>query len=220
MRRTLLIGVAAVVLAGLILQGVSAKDAVPLGNNPPSNVNQKALRELEKTLQSYRPEMVRVTDKPFHVVPPKRINRPAVLCAPANLDDRKADAERNPHEGHWIHVFITAGGREPIAKGAADYPEGTIILKQKLKDAAGKQTVFYTGMLKREAGYAKDVGDWEFFTTDAAGKKVTARGQMQSCVSCHQEFEETGYVSREYLVKPVKAGGKVGNRAIPTNVDK
>ncbi len=136
-------------------------------------------------------ELIRVTEKP-HQVP-----NLGSLCSPP-----PAGSLFTPHDEFWIHVFVTPEAAEVIKSGKGVYPEGTIILKQKFLDEAATQTEFFTGMRKREKGYNPAYGDWEFFTLDKTGTKVTARGKIDSCMDCHANFKATDFVSRKYLKQP------------------
>jgi hypothetical protein len=141
-------------------------------------------RLLKDSLTKIRDKLVRVTDKARHV---------------SNLNTSVCDAPEGllftPHDEFWIHVFINPEAADIIKSGKGTYPEGTIILKQKFLDAEAKQTEFYTGMRKREKDYNPGYGDWEFFTLDSAGTKVTARGKIDSCMDCHANWKETDFVS-------------------------
>ena len=90
--------------------------------------------------------------------------------------------------------------------GKGKYPKGTIILKQKFTDEAAKNTEFYTGMRKRQAGYNPEAGDWEFFTLNRSGHTVTARGKIESCMDCHTKYKATDFVSRRYLGTEADSG--------------
>jgi hypothetical protein len=83
----------------------------------------------------------------------------------------------------------------PILSGKGTYPEGTMILKQKLSDAEGRRTDLYTGMLKREKGYNSTIGDWEFFVLDSKATAVTSAGKIESCIRCHKAYRDTDFVS-------------------------
>ncbi len=48
------------------------------------------------------------------------------------------------------------------------------------KYSEGTNGNFYTGMRKQAHGYNSDSGDGEFFTLDASGHTVTARGKIDS----------------------------------------
>jgi hypothetical protein len=52
-------------------------------------------------------------------------------------------------------------------------------------------------MLKREAGYNPDCGDWEFFVLSGSGSML-ARGRIDSCVNCHRNISDRGYLSLEW----------------------
>lgn len=143
-----------------------------------------------------RDKLVRVTEKPLFVENPRLL----ICNAPEGLSFKPTT-----HEEFWIHVFINPEAAGIIKSGKGVYPEGTIILKQKFLDAEAKQTEFYTGMRKREKDYNPEYGDWEFFTLDQTGTKVTARGRIDSCMDCHANWKETDFVSRKYLRPPPAA---------------
>jgi hypothetical protein len=92
-----------------------------------------------------------------------------------------------------------------MMSGKGTYPTGTIILKEKFQDAAGTQTDLFTGMLKREKGYAPKTGDWEFFALNSDATAVTSAGNVQSCINCHAPLRDTDFVSRRYLTAKVAA---------------
>lgn len=145
-------------------------------------------RQVTALLRDRKVALIQVTEKP-HEVPSL-----GSLCSPP-----PAGSLFTPHDEFWIHVFVTPEATNIIKSGKGLYPEGTIILKQKFLDPEAKQTEFYTGMRKREQGYNPAVGDWEFFTLDKTGTKVTARGKIDSCMDCHANWKETDFVSRKYL---------------------
>jgi hypothetical protein len=139
-------------------------------------------------LNYHRAEMVRVTATPHFVV-----SSLSLQCV------RPSPVPHNPHGTHWIHVFVSPNATNIMTSGKGIYPLGTMILKQKFTDPAGEKTEFYTGMRKREPGYNPETGDWEFFTLDQSGSKVTARGKIESCMDCHAKYKQTDFVARSYL---------------------
>jgi Cytochrome P460 len=150
--------------------------------------------------------MTRVTDKPLSMD-----LQVAMRCAPPGPDMLPED---NPHRGHYVHVYVTPGDEKKIRTGEGTYPVGTLIVKEKLpgmfaqyaKDPkAGtadklplQDPELFTGMLKREAGYHPECGDWEFMLVSGDMKQVLARGKLDSCVECHQQYKQTDYVTRLY----------------------
>jgi hypothetical protein len=159
--------------------------ALSLGASP------RQISEDEKIwdyLGRHRPEMIRITQKPY------RVN-----WAGAPLCIRPNSIPHSPHGEHWIHVFVSPSGTNTMLTGTGTYPVGTFILKQKFLDAVGTNTEFYTGMRKRERDYNPELGDWEFFTMNRSGSMVTARGKIESCMDCHTKYKSTDFVSRRYL---------------------
>jgi hypothetical protein len=142
------------------------------------------LREAGLGLLARERNLERVTAVPFNV--------PMMGCASGAIG----------HEGFWIHVYVTPGGHDMMTTGKGVYPPGTLILKQKFLDAVGKKTELFTGMLKREKGYAPQVGDWEFFVLNAQATRVTSmKNELISCATCHESFRDTDFVSRSYLTE-------------------
>jgi Cytochrome P460 len=129
--------------------------------------------------------LVRVTSKPFFVG--------SILCEGAPPDDL--------HDGFFIHVYVTPEARDTMLTGNGAYPQGALILKQKFKDAAGTKTALFTGMLKREKGYAPKWGDWEFFVLNSQATAVRLARDLQSCIDCHAPFRGSDFVSRRYLTE-------------------
>jgi hypothetical protein len=79
--------------------------------------------------------LVRVTREPFPVA-----RRIAAACAPATqaLWDPQ-NPHKDPHDGQSIHVFVTSRGSDAMKAGKGLYPRGTVILKEKFADAAGRE---------------------------------------------------------------------------------
>ena len=56
-------------------------------------------------------------------------------------------------------------------------------------------------MLTR-SGIHPDCGDWEFFVL-GGDARLLARGKIDSCIACHRDYAEQGFVSRAYLANAV-----------------
>lgn len=156
--------------------------------------------------------MTRVTDKPLSMD-----WMVASLCRmplPTELP------EANPHRGHFVHVYVTPGEEKTIRTGEGKYPVGTLIVKEKLPSSlaqlgrganesratelkAGKTRPpeLFTVMLKREAGYHPECGDWEFMVVSGDAQQVLARGKLDSCVDCHKQRKATDFVTQLYPEK-------------------
>lgn len=99
----------------------------------------------------------------------------------------------------FYNIYITGSGAKILQKGKGVYPEGTVVLKEKLSDPQGKNVELFTGMVKREKGYNPDGGDWEYFVLSADAKKIMQRGKIESCMNCHDSYQETDYITRAYI---------------------
>jgi hypothetical protein len=179
--------------------GASDSGKLSKGSKTESALTEETIASIRRGLQEAKSpnappdhEFVRVTAKPFHVVPAAQF-----ACRSAS--------SVSPHDGHWIHVYVTQTGYETMSSGKGTYPRGTIILKEKFRDAAGTQTDLFTGMLKREKGYAPETGDWAFFVLNSKATAVTAHS-VQSCVHCHASLRSSDFVSRRYLTAKVVDG--------------
>jgi len=137
-------------------------------------------------------KLVGVTERPFYVEP----TATSVACASVTQSNPMLDS---PREEHWIHVYVTPSGQRTLVTGKGEYPEGTLILKQKFFDEKGTKTDLYTGMRKREKGYNPAAGDWEFFVLNADATSVESVGRLRSCIGCHAPFRSTDFVSRRYV---------------------
>ena len=151
------------------------------------------LKEASRREPSPQRKLVRITAEPFHVEAAD-----LALC-------RGPIGPSDPHDG-WIHVYVTQRGQQVMQTGKGVYPSGTIILKQKLSDAAGKKAEYFTGMVKRAKGYDPETGDWEFFVMNSEATVARPPLNVQSCVDCHAPFRATDFVSRRYLTAKVAPG--------------
>jgi len=81
----------------------------------------------------------------------------------------------------------------------ARFPEGSVIVKEKLPSKESSAPELLTVMVKREPGYNPQNGDWEYIALDGSGKSVQARGRLENCQACQMMVKDRDYVSRNYL---------------------
>jgi hypothetical protein len=155
--------------------------------------------------------LVRVTDKPHGMQPPV-----VVACAAFGTNITwsigKPDAcptpqpptpvVVNPHGGKYYHVYVSKEGLPILKEGKGTYPVGAIVLKEKFSDETAKTTELFTAMVKREKGFNPEAGDWEYFVISGDTKKIEQRGKIESCINCHESYQSTDYVTRDYMEKP------------------
>ena len=125
------------------------------------------------------------------------------LCAAPTV----VAAPGSPHgPDKYITVYVNEIGRHAMMEEKTPhFPQGSIVIKEKLKTAASTDPELLTVMIKREAGYNPDSGDWEYMVFDGSGKSVQARGKLENCQACHKMDEQTDYISRSYLPMQVRA---------------
>ncbi len=131
-------------------------------------------------------------------------SRIAIQCARPTAEQSKMEAE-NPHRDKFITVYVNEVGRHAMMEERTPvFPQGSIIVKEKLPSRDSSAPELLTAMRKREAGYNPGNGDWEYIALDGAGKSVKASGKLETCQACHMTVKDTDYVSRNYLPYDVR----------------
>ncbi|KZN56509.1 cytochrome P460 family protein [Pseudoalteromonas luteoviolacea] len=81
------------------------------------------------------------------------------------------------------------------------YQPGTIVLKENFSSQSGAphDALTITMMIKREKGYSKGFGDWEYVQFDKEGTLILAgKGSepviKQMCSNCHASIEERDFI--------------------------
>lgn len=169
---------------------VFAALALPLGAAPTDE-------ELIAFVKGRATTMERVTPTPVDM--PKAV---AVRCS---ID---AILGSNPHATAKFHVFANPAATLPIFDPWGSFPEGSLIVKEKLGPTDGK-TQLFTGMWKREKGYFPECGDWEFFTVDGAASEIVERGKLARCAECHEDYAQGDHVSKAYARAAQLSGGRI-----------
>lgn len=123
----------------------------------------------------------------------------AAMCA-AIL--RKPD---NPHQNKFLSVYVNdVGQRAMMTELTPKFPQGSMIVKEKLRNKYSRDPELLTAMLKREPGYNPKSGDWEYLVLDGLATKIVERGKLASCSSCHAAYSGTDFVTRRYLTDDVR----------------
>ena len=116
----------------------------------------------------------------------------AQLCA--------AIGPQNPHRNKFISVYVNEIGKQAMTMQLTPrFPEGSVIVKEKLDSEGSQSPELLTAMVKREKGYNPKSGDWEYLVLDGTASKVTKRGKLMECSRCHVAYQSTDYVTRTYL---------------------
>ena len=129
----------------------------------------------------------KVTEAPFEMSP----NTAGLCIAP------QSDSE--VHGDRFCDVYVTENANSIIRTGKGTYPVGSTIVKVKYPDEKRSKIELFTVMRKRNAGYDPKHGDWEYGVVDGNAERVLARGRIESCISCHDQYAKTDFVTRMYL---------------------
>jgi len=122
--------------------------------------------------------------------------RVATLCAPVTA----LRAANDPHQNKYVTVYVNELGRKPMLDQRKPvFPEGSVIVKEKLSDKTSQTPELMTVMIKRGKGFNPDNGDWEYMVVDGSGTKVLDQGKLKDCQACHSLNTGTDYVFRTYL---------------------
>lgn len=106
----------------------------------------------------------------------------------------------NPHEAAWASVYVNPKGASAMmTESHPAFPEGSIIVKEKLHGEDSKDPVVLTVMIKREKGYNPESRDWEYLVLDGPATKIVERGKLSKCNVCHEKYEDTDFVTMHYL---------------------
>ena len=108
--------------------------------------------------------------------------------------------QRGPHGGNYVHVFVNDIA-VPVFSGdpAKPLPVGSVIVKAKIGELPWGEAHALGVMIKREAGFDPEGGDWEYAYFDGPELELTGRGRIDNCRACHIPQSATAYLFRTYL---------------------
>lgn len=139
---------------------------------------------------------VQITDQPHAMYGPS-----SSACA-APLIHKPDDPHTQLDDVLYCHVYVSQGARESILSGKDNYPVHSKIIKSKLPKKKSTEAILYTVMTKMEDGYDSENGNWRYSVLDGKTARELAAGRIESCIECHKDYKETGYITRTYLNKP------------------
>jgi hypothetical protein len=129
------------------------------------------------------------TERPFRADPSQY-----ELCAPADFGPKKG-----PHNTPALKMYLNELARSGLVDRTQAMPVGATIVKEKWPAEDAAKPVAYAAMVKRAAGYDPKHGDWEYVYAELEGKKRIVRGQIASCVACHEGAAKRDYVFGRHL---------------------
>lgn len=113
----------------------------------------------------------------------------------------------NPHADKFMRVYVNDVGL-PAMMGAKSpqFPAGTIIVKEKLPGKTSNTPEFFTIMVKRETGYDREHGDWQYLIMESDMARLEKPSEVANCQACHANWASASdFVSRIYLSSEQKS---------------
>ena len=185
-----------VVLGGLAMIGHSIERYVRTTQRPAPVTVQTDDEKVLATIAHYK-EWKLVNPTPAPMAPAS-----AIACS------RPVNWQENPHTMKFISVYVNREAEKAMwQQEAPKFPLGSIIVKEKVSSPTATDPELLTVMIKRDAGYNPEHGDWEYLVTDGKVSSITERGKLASCTTCHTHYAETDFVTRTYMRWPVKKAG-------------
>lgn len=141
----------------------------------------------------------RVTENPVDMSP-----RIALSC----IGPTTWDQSPNPHVPKVFLVYVNKIGQKAMeAKGIPNFPDGTVIVKEKysrnvpIDEPFGRSQEDTKALLKKRPELctvmAKTDGKWQYFALDSNGKLM--EGDTKYCAKCHEVNSKNDFVFRPYV---------------------
>ena len=95
---------------------------------------------------------------------------------------------RGHFAGKWkAEVWVSGPGAEGYASvtRSSRFAPGTVLVKKHSERSSGAPGPVFV-MIKRDAGFFPEGGDWEYLATDQDGW-IEDRGALVACARCHAE---------------------------------
>lgn len=169
-------------------------------SSAPGNENDFSIGRQVTEIQGYK-NWTKVNSVPQLM--PERVATDCTLwLAPGHV---VVNGETNPHRDKYFTVYVNEVGRRAmLGQKNPNFPEGSVIVKEKLPAQDSLKPELLTVMIKQKRGFNPASGDWEYMVVDGTGTKVEGRGNLQNCQSCHLANQKTDYIFRTYLPYEIK----------------
>jgi hypothetical protein len=124
---------------------------------------------------------------------------PMAVFLDCRIPGTTPDLHLGPHTMPFVRYYAPPATMTYLKEGRPPYPVGTTVVKVKWWNEADKHPTAVAAMIKREAGYDPDHGDWEYVYTTLGEKPETQRGKLESCIQCHRIKKEMDFLFRTYV---------------------
>ena len=111
-----------------------------------------------------------------------------------------ARSSHGPHFSPEIRVRVNDRAYANFANSAtAPLPEKSVVVKEKFATADDNAPVALGVMIKREAGYDPEGGNWEYAYLNGPNFSQVIRGRLDNCRSCHASQAKADFLFRTHL---------------------
>jgi len=110
---------------------------------------------------------------------------------PSRAATRPANAD---HETTVGLVFANDLALQAITGKTKLFPEGAVLVREKLSKPGDTQPELLAVMIKRERGFNPNGGDWQFLVTNGERTKIKLNQRKGECLDCHQYQSTSDYV--------------------------
>ena len=119
--------------------------------------------------------------------------------------NRKAETKTKntddpPHGAStFAEIYANNEAQTVIEKNLGYFPSGSIIVREKWDVETGGEVQSVIAMVKREPGFSRETGDWEFFAFEAKDFRLKRRETKGDCAACHMLAKTDDWVFRKHL---------------------
>lgn len=105
------------------------------------------------------------------------------------------------HSFSYGVVYANNLAAPEIGKSTPRFPVGSILVRERLLEPTSPVPTTVIAMLKRQPGFGKATGDWEFMMMNGADLKLITRETTGNCAECHSQAQKTDRVFINQLKK-------------------
>lgn len=179
----LVLGVAQILMACSVLRSMGSR------SDGDVNLEPSSAADIQAIVDDYR-EWTAVNTLP------RRVADYIYLLCMLPSDEQYLAAE-SLHGPFFVRVYVNDAGIDLILNDPDPiYPAGTVIVKEKLTDVEAESADHLGIMIKREAGFNPDGGDWEYVYWENGDVFLAPTDDMGHCQDCHYAEAEDDSVFR------------------------
>ncbi len=125
---------------------------------------------------------------------------PDVVDVKKQKQEKKQEERlKKVHELVFGAVYMNNLARDAaFAAGTNSYPEGAVIVRERLKTADSPAAELLAVMIKREKGFNRAANDWEFLLVNGEVTKIKKRQKTGDCQRCHASRSPNDFVMSDY----------------------